>query len=200
MHTDFSGGSSGGLVFPSLSKFSTVCCDPHSQRLWIVNKAEIDVFLEPSCFLMIQQMLAIWSLVPLHFLKPAWTSGSSWFTFCWSLAWRIPWTEKPGRPQYIWLQRVRHDWSGSHKTKLDVFLEFSYFFHDLQMLAILSLVPLPFLNPACTSGSFQLKPKFKGFEHYLASMWNELNSVVVWTFFGIALLWDWNEEWPFPAL
>ena len=26
--------SSGGLVFPFLSKFSTVFCDPHSQRLW----------------------------------------------------------------------------------------------------------------------------------------------------------------------
>ena len=38
---------------------------------------------------MIQQILAIWSLVPLPFLKPAWTSGSSWFTYCWSLAWRI---------------------------------------------------------------------------------------------------------------
>ena len=37
---------------------------------------------------MIQWMLAIWSLVPLPFLNPAWTSGSSWFT-CWSLAWRI---------------------------------------------------------------------------------------------------------------
>ena len=24
----------GGLVFPSLSEFSTVCCAPHSQRLW----------------------------------------------------------------------------------------------------------------------------------------------------------------------
>ena len=34
-------------------------------------------------------MLAIWSLVPLPFLNPAWTSGSSWFTYCWSLAWRI---------------------------------------------------------------------------------------------------------------
>ena len=38
---------------------------------------------------MIQQMLAIWSLVPLPFLNAAWTSGSSWFTYCWSLAWRI---------------------------------------------------------------------------------------------------------------
>ena len=24
--------------------------------------------------------------------------------------------------------------------------------------------------------------------------------VVVWAFFGIALLWDWNENWPFPIL
>ena len=38
---------------------------------------------------MIQQMLAIWSLVPLPFLKPTWTSGSSRFTCCWILAWRI---------------------------------------------------------------------------------------------------------------
>ena len=34
-------------------------------------------------------MLAIWSLDHLPFLNPAWTSGSSRFTFCWSLAWRI---------------------------------------------------------------------------------------------------------------
>ena len=38
---------------------------------------------------MIQQMLAIWSLVPLSFLKPARTSGISQFMYCWSLAWRI---------------------------------------------------------------------------------------------------------------
>ena len=36
----------------------------------IVNKAEIDVFLDLS-FFMVQQMLAIWSLVPLPFLNPA---------------------------------------------------------------------------------------------------------------------------------
>ena len=49
-HTHFSRGRSGGLVFPPLEEFSTVCCDPHSQRFDIVNKAEIDVFLELSCF------------------------------------------------------------------------------------------------------------------------------------------------------
>ena len=30
-----------------------------------------------------------YSLVPLPFLKPTWISGSSRFTYCWSLAWRI---------------------------------------------------------------------------------------------------------------
>ena len=54
----------------------------------IVKKGEIDVFLELSCFLMIQRMLAIWSLVPLPFLKPVWTSGISRFMHYWSLAWR----------------------------------------------------------------------------------------------------------------
>ena len=34
LYTDFSGGRSGSLVFPSLEEFSTVCCDPNSQRLW----------------------------------------------------------------------------------------------------------------------------------------------------------------------
>ena len=50
LHTNFSGGRSGGLVFSSLSEFSTVCCDPHSQGFGIVNKAEAGIFLELSCF------------------------------------------------------------------------------------------------------------------------------------------------------
>ena len=40
-------------------------------------------------FSMIQWMLAIWCLVPLPFLNPAWSSESSQFMYCWSLAWRI---------------------------------------------------------------------------------------------------------------
>ena len=50
LHIGFSRGRSGGLIFPSLSEFSTVYCDPHNQRLGIVNKREIDVFLELPCF------------------------------------------------------------------------------------------------------------------------------------------------------
>ena len=79
------------------------------------------------------------------------------------------------------------------------FLELSLAFWMIwRMLAIWSLVPLPFLNPALTSGSAQfMKPALENFEHYFASMWDECNCVVLWTFFGIGFLWDWNENWPF---
>ena len=55
----------------------------------MVNKAELGVFLEFSCFLYDLRMLAIWSLVPLPFLYLACTSGSSWFTHYGRLAWRV---------------------------------------------------------------------------------------------------------------
>ena len=45
-----------------------------------------------------------------------------------------------------------------------------------------------------------LKPGLENFEHYFAGFWGKCNCVVVWTFFGIALLWDWNENWHFPVL
>ena len=49
----------------------------------IVNKAEVDVFLEVSCFFddLVSHPVdvGIWSLVLLPFLKPAWASGSSQF-------------------------------------------------------------------------------------------------------------------------
>ena len=47
------------------------------------------IFSNSLAFLMIQRMLAIWSLVPLVPLNPAWTSGSSLFMYSWSCAWRI---------------------------------------------------------------------------------------------------------------
>ena len=45
-----------------------------------------------------------------------------------------------------------------------------------------------------------LKPGLENFEHYFASVWDECNCVVVWAFFDIAFLWDWNENWPFAVL
>ena len=49
LHIGFSRGRSGGLVFPSLEEFYTVYYGPH-KGFGIVNKAEIDIFLELSCF------------------------------------------------------------------------------------------------------------------------------------------------------
>ena len=45
-----------------------------------------------------------------------------------------------------------------------------------------------------------LKPGLGNFEHCFASVWDECNCVVVWAFFGISFLWDWNENGPFPVL
>ena len=51
LHTGFSGGMSGGLVFPSLSEFSTQFVVIHTiEGFNIINDAEVDVFLELSCF------------------------------------------------------------------------------------------------------------------------------------------------------
>ena len=54
----------------------------------IVNKAEVYVFLEFSWFFDDPADVGIWSLVPLPFLNPLWTSGSSQYMNCWSLTWR----------------------------------------------------------------------------------------------------------------
>ena len=62
------------------------------------------------------------------------------------------------------------------------------------MLAIWSLVPLPFSKSNLNIWKFMvhvlLKPGLENFEHFFASMWDECNCVVVWTFFVIAFLWD----------
>ena len=104
-----------------------VYCDPHSQRLAIVNEAEVDVFLELSCFF--SDPADVGNLI----------SGSSAFS----------------------------------KSSLNIW-KFSV--------------------------HVMLKPGLGNFEHYLTSVWHECNCSVVWAFFGIAFLWDWNENWPFPVL
>ena len=72
------------------------------------------------------------------------------------------------------------------------------------MLAIWSLIPLPFLKTSLNIWKFMvhvlLKPGLENFERYFTSVWDGCNCAVVWTFFGIAFLWDWNENWPFPVL
>ena len=49
-HADFSGGISAGLVFLPLEEFSQFVVIHRVKGFGIVNKAEIDVFLELCCF------------------------------------------------------------------------------------------------------------------------------------------------------
>ena len=51
LHTGFSGGRAGALVFPSLSEYSKVCVIHTVKGFGVVNEAEVDIFLELSCFI-----------------------------------------------------------------------------------------------------------------------------------------------------
>ena len=91
-----------------------------------------------------------------------------------------------------------------NKAKVDVFLELSHFFDDP-----VDVGNLIFGSSACSKPSLNiwkfmvhivLKPGLENFEHHFASMWDEWNCVVVWAFFGIAFLWDWNKNWTFLVL
>ena len=74
----------------SLRIFHSLLWSTQSKALAAQSRKQKWMFFYNSfAFSMIQWMLAIWSLVPLPFLNLAYTSGSSQFTYCWSLAWRI---------------------------------------------------------------------------------------------------------------
>ena len=91
-----------------------------------------------------------------------------------------------------------------NKAKVDVFLELSWFFDDPvdvgNLISGSSAFSKPILNIWKLMVHILLKPSLENFEHYFASVWNECNCEEVWTFFGTAFLWDWNENWPFPVL
>ena len=91
-----------------------------------------------------------------------------------------------------------------NKTELDVFLELSCFLDDPMDLGHLISGSCAFSKSSLNIWKFTvhvlLKPGLDNFEHCFASVWDECNCVVVWTFFSLALLWDWNENWPFPVL
>ena len=91
-----------------------------------------------------------------------------------------------------------------NKAKIDVFLELSCFFDDPADVGNLISGSSAFSKSSLNIWKFivhlLLKPGLENFDHYFASMWDECNCVVVWTFLGIAFLWDWNENWPLPSL
>ena len=115
-----------GQIFPSLTEFSTVCCDSCSQSLWSSQWSKSRCF-SGTLFLF------------------RWSSG------CWQLI------------------------SGSS----------SFFKYSLNIWTF--------------TVHILLKPGLENFECYFASMRDECSCAAVWAFFGIALLWDWKENWPFES-
>ena len=106
-------------------------------------------------------------------------------------------------PQFVVIHAVK-GFSIVSEAEVYVFLEFSCFFYDPKDVGNLISCSSAFSKAILYIWKFSvyllLKPNLKDFEHYFASMWNECNCMVVSMFFGIALLWDWNENWPFPVL
>ena len=105
-------------------------------------------------------------------------------------------------PQFIVIHTV--GFGIVNKAETDVSLELSCFFDDPVDVCNLISGSSAFSKTSLTIWKFTvhvlLKPGLENFEHNFTSMWDECNYVIVWAFFGIAFLWDWHENWPFPVL
>ena len=106
-------------------------------------------------------------------------------------------------PHFLVIHTVK-GFSIVNKAEIDVFLELSCFFHDPadvgNLISGSSAFSKSSLNIWKLMVHVLLKPGLKNFEHYFTSMWDECNCAVVWAFFGIAFLWDWDKNWPFLVL
>ena len=91
-----------------------------------------------------------------------------------------------------------------NEIEVDVFLEFPCFLYDPMNVGYLIFSSYAFSKHSLYIQNLLvhilLKPSLKDFEHNLASMWNECSCMIAGKFFGIALLWDWNENWPLLVL
>ena len=105
-------------------------------------------------------------------------------------------------PQFVVIHIIK-GFGKVNKAEVDVFLEFSCFFNDPMdvgnLISDSSASSKSSLNIWKLSVHILLKPSLQNFEHCFASVWDEWHCEAVWTFFGIAFLWDWNENWPFPV-
>ena len=81
-----------------------------------------------------------------------------------------------------------------NEPEVDAFLEFPSFLYDPTNVGNLISHSSAFLKPNLYIWEFsvyiQLKPSLEDFEPNLTSIWNERKRMIVWTFFGIAILWD----------
>ena len=106
-------------------------------------------------------------------------------------------------PQVFLIHRVK-GFGIINKAKLDVFQKLCCFFNDPvdvgDLISGSSAVSKTSLNIWKFTVHVLLKPGLENFDHYFICVWDECSCAVVWAFFGIAFLWDWNENWPFPVL
>ena len=106
-------------------------------------------------------------------------------------------------PQFVVIRTVK-GFGIVNKAEIDAFLGLSCFFDDPvdvgNLISSSSASSKSSLNIWKFMIHVLLKPGLENFEHYFARVWDECNCVVGWTFFGIAFLWDWNENWPFSVL
>ena len=105
-------------------------------------------------------------------------------------------------PQFIVIHTVKC-FGIVNKAEIDVLLDLSCFFHDPANVGDLISGSSAYSNTSLNIWKFMvhvlLKPGLEKFEHYFTSVWDEWNCAVVWAFFCIAFLWNWNENWPFPV-
>ena len=96
-------------------------------------------------------------------------------------------------PQFVVIHTVK-GFGIINKTELDVFVELSCFLDDPVDVGNLISGSSAFSKSSLNIWKFTvhelLKPGLENFELYFASVWDECNCVVIWTFFGIAFLWD----------
>ena len=106
-------------------------------------------------------------------------------------------------PQLVVIHTVR-GFGVVNKAEVGDLLELSCFFTDPMDDSNLISGSYAFSKSSLNIWKFMvhalLKPGLENFEHYFASVWNVYNCVIVWTFFGIAFLWNWNENSPFLVL
>ena len=90
-----------------------------------------------------------------------------------------------------------------NKAETDVFLELACFFNAPVDFGNLISVSSAFSKTSLNIWKFTvhilLKPVLENFELYCTSVWDECNCAVVWAFFGITFLWDWNEKLTFSS-
>ena len=96
-------------------------------------------------------------------------------------------------PQFIVIHTVK-GFGIVNKVEIDAFQELSCFFDDPADVGKLNSGSSVFSKSSLNIWKFTvyvlLKPSLENFEHYFARVWDECNCAVVWTFFGIAFLWD----------